>query len=203
MAPVSAPKQNSKNKKIVFGAISGVVVIGLVVGAFFVGRTTAGSGVGDEDGGTVASLTSELEFVEADLEATRESLREAEERYYASAGQSVPAERSLGEQLRAVLDEAGMQGAGIADIESIENSPVAPFQTVTVNLGSAGYSSPFVALFWRNGTSGEWRLFGTMYRDFPCEQFVNLPQIFSGYRCQGEFNGVDHWTTVGEFWGVL
>ena len=202
---ITASSGNEKSpKKIVFGIGIGCLSVALIISAFFVGKTMTK----DDNSDNVANedIASELAFVQADLASTKQKLQETERALAEATGQQPYApEISLEEQLQSAMSEAGLQDR-INNVHNIENSPVAPFQTVTALIGS-GIGS-YTALFWRNSTNGEWRFFEGVQNDGDCSYFRSFSAPFAGYVCyylelndDGSRDSIK--TTVGKYFGIL
>jgi len=152
-----APREKCSKKKITIKIVAGVLVLGLIVGAFFVGKSCSknhGEDTGNED------LASQLEFAEADLESTRRQLEEARAELAEATGQEAPVERSLEEQLNNALREAGAHTERVLRVGEIQNSPIAPFQWVSA-ITYEGQIGEIASTFWRNGASGQWHYYST------------------------------------------
>jgi len=192
---------NGKNKKkTILCASLGVLVMGLIIGAFFVGRATVKTDSSDNDNENIAS---ELAFAQADLESAQARIESLEAELADATGQPAPAEKSLEEQLVIAVEEFGLQNMTVTNIEEIKNSPIPPFQTVTAFINGDRRGN---ALFWRNGTGGVWHFawFG-MGDGWQCTDsgFVGVGGIlskpFAGLRCFIDVNP----TTVGEFFNLF
>jgi hypothetical protein len=201
IAKVKKIEKAKKRKKIIFGTGVGIVIVALLVGAFFVGRLTSqdsGDAIADNDGNSEVDGDNDNGISEncADDEPTDQG--------------STP-EKSLEEQLLGTMIEVGYtaEGIGIDEVGSIENSPIAPFQTVSALIGfraDGAIAGGAGALFWRNGTNGEWRFFGGAQQILTCDKFVNFMRPFAGISCYDNVNvgeGGDHITTVGDFFDLF
>jgi len=194
--PESVAKKDSKNKKkIILCSVLSVLAVGLIIGAFFVGKNCD---KGSDDDRDIDAISAELEFAQADLESSQARISQLEADLAEATGQEV-VEKSLQEQLREAFEEFG-SGGTVFGVQDIENSPIAPFQTVEAHISVADNVGGYTGLFWRNGTSGEWRFFMGAQTNLLCNDFFHVRRAFAGYPC------VDHdgdLVVIGEYFNLF
>jgi len=201
--PMSGTKVNMGKKKPALIACLSALAIVLLVGGIFIGRSTANNNeTNSEDGETIATIRQRLEFAERNAESDQARINQLETELAEATGQEVPVLRSLEEQLQVAYAETGATGR-IVDTFDMQNSPIAPFQTVRAGIGSTdGSLGGYSVLFWRNGTSGEWRFFSGTQNSFSCSRFSGLERPFAGFECYDDNNpGTNR--IVGELWNLL
>jgi hypothetical protein len=207
------PKKNKINKKMIIRVGIGGAALALIIGVFFVGFVTADNKVSGNCRDDKSKLSYELEtvegrlaFTQADLENTQKKLEGAEKALAEATGQPQPATpvSDIREQLQRTLDESNSQWK-IGQVGDVKDSPVKPFQTVIATSTDSFWGQRDL-LFWRNGTSGEWRFFWGAPTQvvLACWRFVDFIEPFSGFPCLYN-TGNDHYaeTTVGEHYSVM
>ena len=141
------------------------------------------------------NVINELEAQVAALQAEPVDQEDADE----------PEEVPLIDQLFAAFEAAGYNQDGTTLIDAtnssgIKNSPLAPYQTINVLIGSSDGIGGGYGFFFREGENGAWQ-FAFAGNGVPsCQQFSfwKFRLIFPDIECVGDDTGADV-TTVGKY----